>query len=254
MTSKKLLRTMNQELRTDLVPQGLFITFEGSEGCGKSTQIARLAEQLRVKNPVREIILLREPGGTVLGEQIRHLLQYATDAEGMAPEAELLLFSASRAQLVRKVIRPALERGAIVLCDRFADSTTVYQGVARAMNSNDVAVINDFSTGGLLPDVTILLDLDVALGRERMAARNKKVTVVDRMEQEPEKFYEDVRRGYLELASKNRKRWMLIDASGTPEEVAEQIFSQLQERINGLFVTTNVVQAGRNSPQRSQSR
>ena len=235
---KEKLQTTNHDslphendVRTGLAPQGLFITFEGSEGCGKSTQIALLAEQLRAKYPAREIILLREPGGTALGEQVRHLLQYAPDVKEMAPEAELLLFAASRAQLVREVIRPALARGAVVLCDRFLDSTTVYQGVARALNTKDVALINHFATGGLLPDITILLDLEVSLGRERMKERNKKVTTVDRMEQETESFYEAVRQGYLELASKDTGRWMVIDASLKPEEVTEQMMTCLKTRI-----------------------
>ena len=115
---------------------GFFITFEGSEGCGKSTQMKLLAEALDKNNPFspREVVVIREPGGTPIGEEIRSLLQYDEAASAMTPEAELLLFAASRAQLVREVIRPALARGAIVLCDRFFDSTTVYQGVARALN------------------------------------------------------------------------------------------------------------------------
>ena len=218
------------EVRTNLASQGLFITFEGSEGCGKSTQIALLAEQLRAKYPAREILLLREPGGTALGEQVRHLLQYAPDVKEMTPEAELLLFAASRAQLVREVIRPALARGAVVLCDRFLDSTTVYQGVARALNPQEVAAINHFATGGLLPDVTILLDLEVSLGRERMKERNKKVTTVDRMEQEAESFYEAVRQGYLALVAQEPKRWVVIDAAGAPAEVSDQVMICLKKR------------------------
>jgi len=218
-----------------MLTRGIFITFEGSEGCGKSTQIALLAEQLRSKNSTREVLLLREPGGTVLGEQVRHLLQYAPEIQAMTSESELLLFAASRAQLVREIIKPALDRCAVVLCDRFLDSTTVYQGVARAMDAKDVALINHFSTGGLLPDKTILLDLDVSLARQRMEVRNKTSTVLDRMEQEPVFFYEAVRQGYLELASQDTTRWSVIDASDNPQEVAQQIIFQLKERIHGLF-------------------
>ena len=211
---------------------GFFITFEGSEGCGKSTQIARLAETLKNRgSQPREVVVLREPGGTPLGEKIRSLLQYDEVSFAMAPETELLLFAASRAQLVQEIIRPALARGAVVLCDRFLDSTTVYQGVARALKKNDVATINHFATGGVLPDVTILLDLENSIGRERMAARNVKDAVVDRMEQEPEAFYEAVRRGYLELASQELDRFIIVDASQKPETITQEIISKLNKKL-----------------------
>ena len=208
--------------------KGLFITFEGSEGCGKSTQIGRLAARLR--DAGREVVLLREPGGTPIGEQIRHLLQYDESAGAMTPEAELLLFAASRAQLVREVIRPAMERGAVVLCDRFLDSTTVYQGVARALDRRDVAAVNAFAVGGTLPDLTLLLDLDAAEGRRRAASRKGPV---DRMEQEGEAFYEAVRRGYLELAEASPGRFAVIDASGNEASVESLITAALAERFNG---------------------
>jgi dTMP kinase len=207
--------------------KGLFITFEGSEGCGKSTQIGRLASRLR--DAGREVVLLREPGGTPIGEQIRHLLQYDESAGAMTPEAELLLFAASRAQLVREVIRPAIERGAVVLCDRFLDSTTVYQGVARALDRGDVAAVNAFAVGGTLPDLTLLLDLDAAEGRRRAASRKGPV---DRMEQEGEEFYEAVRRGYLELAEASPGRFAVIDASGNEASVESLISAALAERFN----------------------
>ncbi len=212
---------------------GIFITFEGSEGCGKSTQIARLAESLRQKNPTREIVLLREPGGTALGEQVRHLLQHADPSIKISAEAELLLFAASRAQLVHEIIQPALKRGAIVLCDRFVDSTTVYQGVARAIGAKKIAAVNEIATHGVVPDATILLDLEVAVGRERMRERNQTAKTLDRMEQEPEAFYEAVRQGYLELASKQPERWIVIDASRSAAEVSEKILTEL--------VTTNFI-------------
>lgn len=217
--------------RYDLDPmagKGLFITFEGSEGCGKSTQIGRLAARLR--DVGREVVLLREPGGTPIGEQIRDLLQYDESAGAMTPEAELLLFAASRAQLVREVIRPAMERGAVVLCDRFLDSTTVYQGVARALDRRDVAAVNAFAVGGTLPDLTLLLDLDAAEGRRRAASRKGPV---DRMEQEGEEFYEAVRRGYLELAEASPGRFAVIDASGNEASVESLITAALAERFNG---------------------
>ena len=213
-----------------MAANGIFITLEGSEGCGKSTQIRHIAGFLRQGG--HEVVILREPGGTVIGEAIRHLLQHDEDAAGMTPEAELLLFAASRAQLVREVIRPALERGAIVLCDRFLDSTTVYQGVARALCRNDVAALNEFSVGATLPDLTLLLDLDSGEGRRRAAGRKGPS---DRMEQEGAEFYEAVRKGYLELTTENPQRFIVIDAGGSEEAVSVSIKKVIRERFYGLF-------------------
>ena len=213
-----------------MASKGLFITFEGSEGCGKSTQIRRTSDRLRALG--REVLNLREPGGTPIGEQIRNLLQYDESAGAMTPEAELLLFAASRAQLVREVIRPALERGAVVLCDRFLDSTTVYQGVARALDQSQVTAINEFAVGGTLPDLTILLDLDASEGRRRASARKGPV---DRMEQEGEEFYEAVRRGYLDLAAADSGRIAVIDASADEESVGAAVAAVLKNRFEGEF-------------------
>ena len=205
---------------------GLFITFEGSEGCGKSTQIRRLAEFLLSLE--REVVVLREPGATPIGESIRNLLQYDASASAMTPEAELLLFAASRAQLVREIIRPALARRAVVLCDRFLDSTTVYQGVARALDSGEVSRINDFAVGGTIPDLTLLLDLDASEGRRRAATRKGPA---DRMEQEGESFYEDVRQGYLKLATEHPERFAVIDGSLDEENVESAIRRVLMARL-----------------------
>ena len=205
---------------------GLFISFEGSEGCGKSTQIRRLAEFLLSLE--REVVVLREPGATSIGESIRNLLQYDASASAMTPEAELLLFAASRAQLVREIIRPALARRAVVLCDRFLDSTTVYQGVARALDSGDVSRINDFAVGGTIPDLTLLLDLDASEGRRRAATRKGPA---DRMEQEGESFYEDVRQGYLKLATEHPGRFAVIDGSLDEENVESAIRRVLMARL-----------------------
>ncbi len=218
---------------------GIFITFEGSEGCGKSTQLARLAEVLREQCFDREIIVLREPGGTALGEQLRHLLQHSDPSLRIVPEAELLLFATSRAQLVREVIQPALTRGAIVLCDRFFDSTTVYQGVARALDPEQVKKVNYFSTGGIIPNLTFLLDMEVAVGRERMKKRNATATTLDRMEQEAEDFYEAVRQGYLQLAAKEPERIMVIDASDRIEEVSKKIMTQMEQYFSFGFPVFN---------------
>lgn len=211
-----------------MASKGLFISFEGSEGCGKSTQIVRLSA--RFQESGREVVMLREPGGCPLGEKIRELLKFDPAGVGMNAEAELLLFAASRAQLVREVIRPALERGAVVLCDRFLDSTTVYQGVARAVSPATVASVNAFATGGTLPEVTLLLDLESSEGRRRASSREGPA---DRMEQERGEFYEAVRRGYLELAVSEPSRILVIDASGDVEAVGEAIVAALSERLKG---------------------
>lgn len=213
-----------------MASRGIFISFEGSEGCGKSTQILRLAA--RFQHLDREVVQLREPGGTPIGETIRHLLKHDENAAAMTPEAELLLFAASRAQLVREVIRPALERGAVVLCDRFLDSTTVYQGVARQLDAAEVSAINKFAIGETLPDLTLLLDLDAAEGRHRAAARSQEK---DRMEQEGAEFYEAVRQGYLKLAKAYPERFVIIDASLNQDEVSHLIATILKEKYHGLF-------------------
>lgn len=202
--------------------KGLFLTFEGSEGCGKSTQIRLLAENLRSMG--REPLLVREPGGTPSGEVIRDLLQHAPEGEDLVPESELLLFAASRAQLVREVIRPALLQGRVVISDRFLDSTTVYQGVARKIPAEATALINSFAVGECLPDLTFLLDLDRATALARMDRRNQ---IADRIERESEEFFEAVRRGYLELAAREPARIRILDASLPQEEIAGQIRSLL---------------------------
>ena len=204
--------------------KGLFITFEGSEGCGKSTQIHLLAEFLRSRG--RDPLLLREPGGTASGEVIRHLLQHAPEGEALTPEAELLLFAASRAQLVREVIRPALEAGRAVISDRFLDSTTVYQGIARRIPPEEVARINAFAVGDCLPDITFLLDLDRPTALVRMGGRNRSA---DRIERESEEFFGAVRAGYLALATREPERIQVLDASGTPEAITSQIQARLSK-------------------------
>jgi dTMP kinase len=207
--------------------KGLFITFEGSEACGKSTQITLLADKLRSLG--FDPLLFREPGGTAAGEAIRHLLQHAPEGEALTPEAELLLFAASRAQLVREKILPALDAGRVVICDRFMDSTTVYQGVARRIPADDTARINAFAVGNCLPDVTILLDLDHQTSLSRMRAANRKP---DRIERESTDFFEAVRHGYLNLANENPKRVHLIDASRSIEEIAGEVLAKTMAHLN----------------------
>jgi dTMP kinase len=210
--------------------QGMFITFEGGEGAGKSTQIGLLAESLRAEGCPVEI--LREPGGTAAGERMRALLQHEEAGQKLVAEAELLLFAASRAQLVRERIRPALAAGTFVICDRFLDSTTVYQGVGRALPSEQVAMINAFAVGETRPEVTFLLDLPVEVARERMLSQGREA---DRIEKEPLDFHEAVRAGYLALAAAEPDRVFRVDATQSEEEIADAIRAALSERRHGLF-------------------
>lgn len=208
--------------------KGRFISFEGSEGCGKSTQIRLLADAL--ERDGRQVLLTREPGGTVVGEHIRDLLQHTPEAAAMTPEAELLLFAASRAQLVREVLRPALEQGRWVVADRFLDSTTVYQGLARGLERGAVEAVNRFAVGSLLPDLTLLLDMDAAEGLARANAASREAGRTDRMEGQGLEFFEKVRQGYLELAASEGSRIEVIDASGGIEEVQAGIRTVLEKR------------------------
>jgi dTMP kinase len=212
--------------------RGLFITFEGSEGCGKSTQARRLAS--RLEKAGLPVLITREPGGTAIGEKVRDLLQFAPESFAMAAETELLLFTASRSQLVREVIHPALEQGTIVISDRFFDSTTVYQGVARKLEPEIVARLNDFAAGGDRPDLTIVLDVDVATARTRMLRRVRPAVAPDRMEQEPLEFYERVSEGYRELARREPARVRLFDGSRSADEVESEIWREVSDRFPAM--------------------
>jgi len=212
---------------------GFFISFEGSEGCGKSTQIRLLIESLRSLG--HEPLLVREPGGTAIGETIRNLLQHAPEGREMTPEAELLLFAASRAQLVRQTILPALAGGRVVISDRFLDSTTVYQGVARQIPAQAVEKINLFAAGPRLPDITFLLDMDPGAGLNRVRDRGETQRKPDRMEEEPLSFYEAVREGYLAAARKYPERIRVIDASQPAEEIARMIRAELEQHNHAFF-------------------
>jgi dTMP kinase len=208
-----------------------FITFEGSEGCGKSTQVQRLAAHLESLGV--HFLVTREPGGTPIGETIKDLLQFAPHAAAMTAETELLLFEASRSQLVREVIQPALNRGLCVISDRFFDSTTVYQGVARKLDPSFVEQLNRFAIGDCIPDVTFILDIDVATARQRMLRRVKPAGP-DRMEQEPIEFYENVCAAYRELARKEPDRIFLIDGQQSVQEIADEIWRILSARFPAL--------------------
>ncbi len=201
-----------------------FITFEGTEGCGKSTQVKRLAARLdRLRVP---FLVTREPGGTSIGETIRELLQFSPHASGMTPTTELLLFEASRSQLVREVIEPARARGVCVISDRFFDSTTVYQGAARKLEAPTVEQLNTIAVGDCIPDLTFVLDVDEGTAQERMQKPRKP----DRMEQEPAEFYERVRKAYRDLAASQGERVVLIDGSQHPEQIEAVIWQTLAER------------------------
>ena len=186
---------------------GYFITFEGSEGCGKTTQIEALAKALEAQG--KTVLITREPGGTLIGEKIRNLLQDPGHENEISDMAELLLFSASRAELIASRIQPALKRGEIVICDRFYDSTYVYQGLGRAIDMNIVEQLNQITVGTLKPDLTILLDLDAKVGIDR--AKSRQSGKLDRIENESLAFFEAVRNGYLELAKKEPERFKTID-------------------------------------------
>src|SRR5881392_318664 len=206
-----------------------FITFEGSEGCGKTTQAQRLAARLqKLQIP---FLVTREPGGTPIGETIRELLQFAPHNSSMIPETELLLFEASRSQLVRETIKPALERGFCVITDRFFDSTTVYQGAARKLNAEMIARLNVFAVGDCIPDVTFILDVDAATASSRM---QRTVRKPDRMEQESIEFYDQVRKAYRELAARESHRAVLIDGTQPVNKVEDEIWETVSSRFPTL--------------------
>ena len=211
-----------------------FITFEGSEGCGKSTQVQLLANRLDMAGI--PFLITREPGGTAIGESIRELLQFAPQSAGMTPETELLLFEASRSQLVREVIKPALERGECVIADRFFDSTTVYQGVARKLDRNIVRQLNAFAVGDCVPDVTFLLDVDLKTARSRMQQPRRP----DRMEQQSDEFYEKVRDGYQELARWERDRIVMIEGWQSLDDVEKEIWDILLTRFPQLVSKSEI--------------
>ena len=205
---------------------GYFITFEGSEGCGKTTQIEALAKALEAKG--KTVFITREPGGTLIGEKIRNLLQDPSLKNEISDMAELLLFSASRAELIASRIQPALKRGEIVICDRFYDSTYVYQGLGRAIGMDIVEQLNQMTVGTLKPDLTILLDLDAELGIER--AKSRQSGNLDRIENESITFFEAVRNGYLELAQKEPERFKTIDGLLSVDAIKEIVWDTVENK------------------------
>jgi dTMP kinase len=203
----------------------LFITFEGGEGCGKSTQSKIL--NARLEKLAIPSLLIHEPGITKLGKKVTQILKYSKDIN-ITPLAELLLFNVSRAQLVAEVIKPNLAKGNIVICDRFADSTTAYQGYGRELDLAQVKAANDLGTQGLKPNLTILMDIPVEIGLER-----KKDTKPDRFQTENVSFHRRVREGYLRLAKAEPKRWLVIDATKTKAEIAGLIWQRMSKALQG---------------------
>ena len=202
---------------------GLFITFEGTEGSGKSTQISRLAERLRGMG--RTVRTLREPGGTPIGEEIRHTLKHSAQNQAMQAETELLLMNASRAQLVREVIRPRLAAGEVILCDRFYDSTTAYQGYGRQLDLKTVKSIIDFAVGETRPDLTLLMVVSHEVSQERLLARQSTLPFMrDRIEEADRGFFERVARGYQAIAAAEPERVKVISGIGSTDAIESAIW------------------------------
>jgi dTMP kinase len=204
---------------------GKLISFEGSEGSGKSTQIAHLAARLQKMG--RDVVSVREPGGTEIGEQIRNIIVHNSKGDEMCAETELLLFTAARAQLVRETIVPALERGALVLSDRFLDSSTVYQGIGRNLAADPVQQINRFAVGNVMPDLTLVIDVPMEVSLARIHQRASDVP--DRMERENIGFYKKIREGYLVLAKGMPERFAVIDGTKSEEVIEKKIWAEIQK-------------------------
>ena len=210
--------------------KGLFITFEGTEGCGKSTQIKLLAEHLKAIG--HRVRTLREPGGTPIGEEIRHTLKHSENNHAMTAEAELLLMNASRAQIVREVIRPALAAGDMVLCDRFYDSTTAYQGFGRQLDLEKVKSIIEFAVGETKPDLTLFLHVPAEVSAERLRSRQSTLSFVrDRIEEADRKFFERVAHGYGVIAAGEPQRVKFINGAQSLDVVCAEIWKIVQPRL-----------------------
>ncbi len=202
---------------------GYFIVFEGGEGAGKSTQEALLAQELTSEG--KTVVRTREPGGTPAGEAIRNVL-LSNEYAGLSDRAEALLFAAARGEHVKQVIRPALEAGAIVICDRYLDSSVAYQGYGRELGADRVRDLSVWATEGLLPDLTILLDVDPSVGLSRVESP-------DRLESEPIEYHQRVRAAFLDIASREPDRYLVVDASGSVEEIATTIRGRVAELLGG---------------------
>jgi dTMP kinase len=209
-------------------PLGRLISFEGSEGSGKSTQISRIAAHFQKAK--RDVITVREPGGTELGEQIRNIIVHNSKGDEMCAETELLLFAAARAQLVREIIAPALIAGKIVLSDRYLDSSTVYQGIARNLAADPVALINHFAIGNVMPNLTVVIDVPTEVSLKRLKQRASDLP--DRMERENVDFYKKVREGYLVLAKGMPERFIVVDGTKSADVIEKKIWSEIKARLD----------------------
>ena len=205
-------------------PRGYFITFEGMEGCGKSTQLLLLRDRLAAAG--HDVYVTREPGGTPIGESIRAVL-LNPESRGMAPITELLLYEAARAQIVAESIRPRIEAGTIVLCDRFSDSTTAYQGAGRGLSPDMLNSLHHLATEGLMPDLTFVLDVPVEVGLNRAARR----CAADRIEQESFDFHERVRKAFLAIGQQETRRVLIMDGTGKVDEIADTIERATRDRL-----------------------
>jgi dTMP kinase len=209
------------------VNKGLFITFEGTEGCGKSTQVELLARRLRALG--HRVRTLREPGGTPIGEEIRHTLKHSKNNAAMTAEAELLLMNASRAQLVREIIRPALAASEIIVCDRFYDSTTAYQGHGRQLDLEKVKTVIDFAVGETKPNLTLFLHVPAEVSAERLRSRQTSLQFVrDRIEEADQKFFERVAHGFGVIAAAEPQRVKFINGAQPLDVVCEKIWEIVQ--------------------------
>lgn len=208
--------------KQEFYSMSLFITFEGPDGAGKSTQISRLCAAFDTRK--WPYLLTREPGGTPLAEHFRNQVKHYHASEPMTVATELLLFAASRSQHVENFIKPNLKKGNIIICDRFADSTTAYQGYGREIELDFVQKLNRFVTQGLVPDVTILLDLDPEIGLHRAANRES----ADRMEEAGLAFHKRVRAGFLQIAQKEPNRFIIVDATLPADDIHAQIMEQMK--------------------------
>ena len=204
----------------------MFITFEGPDGSGKTTQLNRLMPVLTAAYP--DVIRTREPGGTAIGDQIRTVIMNMKN-KSMDPRAEILLFCASRAQLVEELIRLSLAQGKPVLCDRYADSTLAYQGYGHGLDLETLSRLLDFATGGLKPDLTLLFDLPAEAGLRRRLSNHEEW---NRMDDYALQFHERVRQGYLTMAASDPQRWVVIDADRSPDEIHEEVVSVLRNRMD----------------------
>ncbi len=208
---------------------GLFISFEGPDCSGKSTQVNRLAAKLKDRGYA--VLETRDPGGTYIGEKIRHFVKHVGGENAVCDEAELLLFCAGRAQLISKVIQPFLNEGGIVICDRFADSTTAYQGYARGFDLNFINALHEISTCGCWPDITFLLDLEICEASSRNKTRLIQNNESDRIEEESITFHENVRKGYLKIASENPNRIKILNADEDKNILHDLIINYVDDTI-----------------------